>query len=287
MNVRTQAYSVSGEPQPLFWPLVISFGAHLLLLSLLLYSPGWEPPADYMPTVIDVQMVDIPESPSTPVVKEAEKPKEKAAVVEKPAPEEKPRPAVKATPEAKPEVSIAPKKKKAKTALKYKTFKNEKVLKQALKKLEQKVETSPAKPLEDTIKRLREKVAKEGKPTSATDTGATKAKTAKTGVYAPGSKQEVELIDLYRVEIAYQINRNWAFAEQLAGGKNLVASIMFNVLPDGRIVDIYFTDRSGNAYLDDSAYKAIVKSSPVKPHPKELNRPYVEMGLRFTPQGVY
>ena len=41
-----------------------------------------------------------------------------------------------------------------------------------------------------------------------------------------------------------------------------------------------------NPYLDDSAYKAIVKSSPVKPHPPKLNRTYIEMGLRFTPEGL-
>ncbi len=285
MNVRTQAYSVNGEAQPLKWPLVISLGAHLLLLGLILYSPAWEPPLPYIPAVIDVQMVDLPESAAMPA-KQAEKSIEKAPVAETPKPAETPQPVAKAAPKAKPEVSIAPKKKKAKTALKYKTFKNEKVLKRALKHLEKKVETSPAKPLEDTIKRLREKVAREGKPKPAGDATGNNAKTAKTGVYSPGSKQEVELIELYRLEIAYQIQKNWAFAEQLAGGGNLKASIVFKVKPHGQIVDIFFTDRSGNPYLDDSAHKAIVKSSPVKPHPKELDRPYVEMGLNFTPEGV-
>jgi colicin import membrane protein len=57
-------------------------------------------------------------------------------------------------------------------------------------------------------------------------------------------------------------------------------------MPDGKIVDIFFTDHSGNAYLDDSAYKAIVKTSPVKPFPAALSRAYIEMGLRFTPEGV-
>jgi colicin import membrane protein len=65
-----------------------------------------------------------------------------------------------------------------------------------------------------------------------------------------------------------------------------MASIAFKVMPDGEVTDIFFTDRSGNAYLDDSAYKAIVKTSPVKPHPKGLLQPYIEMGLRFTPEGV-
>jgi colicin import membrane protein len=97
----------------------------------------------------------------------------------------------------------------------------------------------------------------------------------------------VEAIDLYRLEVAFAINRNWAFADQLARDRGeMVASIVFKVMPDGRIEDIFFTDRSGNPYLDESAYRAIVKSSPVRPHPSELKRSYIEMGLRFTPKGV-
>jgi colicin import membrane protein len=95
------------------------------------------------------------------------------------------------------------------------------------------------------------------------------------------------LIDLYRLEIAFQIQKNWAFNEQLAGGDHsLVAAIVFKVMPDGEIRDIFFTDRSGNTYLDESAYKAIVKSNPVDSHPSGLVQPYVVMAIRFTPQGI-
>jgi colicin import membrane protein len=73
---------------------------------------------------------------------------------------------------------------------------------------------------------------------------------------------------LYRLEVAFQIQKNWAFNEQLAGDdQSLVAAIVFKVMPDGEIRDIFFTDRSGNTYLDESAYKAIVKSNPVDSHP--------------------
>mgnify|MGYP000302490203 CR=1 FL=1 len=96
-----------------------------------------------------------------------------------------------------------------------------------------------------------------------------------------------ELIDLYRLEIAFQIQKNWAFNEQLAGGdRSLVAAIVFKVMPDGEIRDVFFTDRSGNTYLDESAYKAIMKSNPVDSHPGGLVQPYVVMAIRFTPQGI-
>jgi len=188
---------------------------------------------------------------------------------------------------SKPEVSVAPVRKETKSSLKYKTFKSKKVLENALQRVEKKVDTLPPKPLEDTIKRLRDKVAKEGKPGTASEEMPDAKEMGKGIGFGRGSQKEIELIDLYRLEIAYAVQKNWAFAEQLAsGGKQLMASIVFKVMPDGKIADIFFTDHSGNSYLDDSAYKAIVKTSPVKPYPEGLNRSYIEMGLRFTPEGV-
>jgi colicin import membrane protein len=173
-------------------------------------------------------------------------------------------------------------------AMKYKTIKPKRVIKRALEKIEKDVDSSPPKPLAETIKKLREKVEKEEEQKGGTGVDVPAgAKGARTGVFARGSKQEAELIDIYRTEVAYEINKNWAYADQLSGGgKNLVVSIVIKVMPDGQIKDIFFVDRSGNDYLDDSAYKAIVKSSPVKPQPEGLNLPYVELGLRFGPEGV-
>ena len=101
------------------------------------------------------------------------------------------------------------------------------------------------------------------------------------------TRRVLKLIDIYRIEVAYQIQKNWAFSEQLAGTRNdLKTSLVFKVLPNGEIQDILFTDRSGNSYVDESAFRAIKKSSPVKPHPEGVRRNYVEVGLRFTPEGI-
>ena len=61
---------------------------------------------------------------------------------------------------------------------------------------------------------------------------------------------------------------------------------VFMVLPSGEVTDIRFTERSGNSYLDESAYKADVKASPVSPHPQGIRELYVTVALRFTPQGI-
>ena len=287
MIANTLSYAANGRSGPYFWPFTISIAVHLILMVAVIWTPTWDSDNSYLPQVIDVQMVDLTDLGQAPAGKNVA-PKEEAPPVEEKKAEASEAPVVESESKVKPEVSVAKPKKTTKKALKYKTFKSKKVVKNALKRVEKKLDAQPPKPLEDTIKRLREKVAKEGPPGPSGDTAAAKSgKAGKSGVFGRGTRKEIELIDLYRLEIAYAINKNWAFAEQLSrGGEKMMSSIAFKVMPDGDIMDIFFTDRSGNQHLDDSAYKAIKKSSPVKPHPEKLSRPYVEMGLRFTPEGV-
>ncbi len=286
MIANTLSYAAKSRSGPHFWPFAISFVAHFVLMAAVIWTPTWESEPSYLPSIVDVQMVDLSDLGAAPASKEVA-PKETAPPVEEKKSEAAEAPVLESESKVKPEVSVAKPRKQTKKALKYKTFKSKKVVKNALKRVEKKLDAQPPKPLEDTIKKLREKVAKEGRPGPAGDTTVKSDKVGKSGVFGRGTRKEIELIDLYRLEIAYAINKNWAYAEQLSGsGKKLMASIAFKVMPDGDIVDIFFTDRSGNQYLDDSAFKAIKKSSPVKPHPDKLSRPYVEMGLRFTPEGV-
>lgn len=276
-------------------PMTISFVGHLLFLLLFIVTPSLrfeKPPA---PSVIDVSMVSFKKAAKqadtragtpkkTPEVKKPEvvKPVKKPPVVVKKTPAKTVKPAS-----------------KPKTSLKKKTFKSTRVVKQAIKALETKVAAKPAEtseeaqpePLQSVLERLRKEVDKtesgQAKKTES-DAGPAAGKAGgKGGLSNEDGKKTAETIDLYRLEVAFEIQKNWAFNEQLAGGNGLlVTAIVFKVMPDGEIRDIFFTDRSGNAYLDDQAYKAIVKSNPVDPHPAGLNQPYVEMGVRFTPQGL-
>jgi colicin import membrane protein len=92
---------------------------------------------------------------------------------------------------------------------------------------------------------------------------------------------------MYRLEVAYAVNKNWAFSESLGGGRSdLVAEVAFSVLPDGRIKDLWFDRKSGNSYLDESVRRAILKSEPLPPHPRGVRRPDIIVGLRFSPRGV-
>jgi colicin import membrane protein len=278
------SYSVNATNQSIFGPVAISSIAHIMLVALVVLTPSWNSDPEFIPSVINVQMVELPELGSPPASKPVS-PEDSAPLVEQKKAADEPAPSVESA--KKPEISVAPPQKISKRALKYKTFKSQKVIENALKRVEKKVDTSPPKPLEDTIKRLREKVSKEGRPAPPVDSTRTRDQVGKGSVYGRGSRKEIELIDLYQLEIAFAINKNWAFADRLSGGANMaIAKLTFKVMPDGSITEVHFTDRSGNQHLDDSAYRAIIKSSPVKPHPQNLSRPYVLVGLRFTPQGV-
>jgi colicin import membrane protein len=66
----------------------------------------------------------------------------------------------------------------------------------------------------------------------------------------------------------------------------LEAVLAIKILRNGEIEDIWFDKKSGNVYLDDSAYKALVKSNPLPPLPNDYMRPYYKIGLRFGPKGL-
>lgn len=243
----------------------------------------------------------IPEPPK-PVPPKPEPPKPEP-------PKPAPKPEVKqAPPEA---VSLAPQKPKEKqpepAPPKPPQPSAEKSLKETLSKLEKKVAQTPSDPLKSTLDKLRSTVAKEeaAMPKSGTTSGNTgsggsggagtsglassrggQGGDSATGVPGLGL-QAMQAIDFYRSLIGMTIEKNWFFSDQFTGGrKDLATVIVIKILPNGQIADIWYEKKSGNAAFDDSAFKAVKKSNPLPPLPKEYTRPYYEVGLVFTPAGL-
>jgi colicin import membrane protein len=189
-------------------------------------------------------------------------------------------------------VSLAPKKIKPKKSLKEKTLDRSKMIDSALERIEKKVEKTQTDSVASAIEQLKRKVAaSESQPLTGKGGGASGK--AGAGVAGPaggsgiGGARVQESILIYQAEIQYQIQKNWAFSQQLAGDNiELEAILAIKVLRTGEIEDIWFDKKSGNAYLDDSAYKALVKSNPLPPLPNDYMRPYYEVGLRFGPKGL-
>lgn len=299
----TYLHQVMGyESSPVAFYFGLSIIFHIVFLGALIFAPDFEPNRRLTSGVVNVRLVSLPGPAPGPVPKTVAQPKPEIQTpppapvpVPKP-PAEKKAPIIQETPAPKPEikeppeaVSLAPN--KPKKSLKKETFDRPKAIESAIDQVQKKVESTSPDLVTSAIDKIKKKVAEnesadpqryrlpEGEKSSGGQ--------ALGGGGGSGDPKTIQLIDIYRVEVAFQVERNWAFSPQLAGdAKELQTSLVFKVLPNGEITDIIFTEKSNNEYLDDSAYKAVVKSNPVLPHPAGIVRPYIIVGIRFTPEGV-
>ena len=283
------------ETQSMVLPFGVSFLFHLIIIGAMIFMPQFGSKPRLGSGVVNVSLVSLPSSgpdsagPPAAVVKPApveKKPPQKPAVK---IPEPKPVPAVKKPPKA---VSLAPEKKKPKKSLKKKTLDRSKMIDSALEKIEKKVEKTETDSVTSAIEQLKRKVAASEAPPLTGSGGAASGK-AGAGTVGPaggagaGGARVQESILIYQAEIQYQIQKNWAFSQQLAGDNTqLEAVLAIKVLRSGEIEDIWFDKKSGNEYLDDSAHKALVKSNPLPPLPNDYMGPYYKVGLRFGPKGL-
>lgn len=268
------------ERRKFFSNFAISLFCHVALFVILMFAPGF---ATSRPPSLAYINVDLVTMPSAKTTLPPAKAKKQSSVENKAETRKIP---VKESPEPVPEASVPTslKPKKIKHSLKRKTFKPEKVVQSAIARIKKDVEKSSSEEIKEAIARIKNEVEKAG-PTEPDK------QQASEGPRVPGgganSKKALELIDIYRVEIAYRIQKNWAFSEQLAGGQTgLEAWVAIKIARNGEIKDIWFDKRSGNDYFDEAAKNAIRKSNPLPPIPSGYMRPYVEAGFHFTPKGL-
>ena len=206
---------------------------------------------------------------------------------------------------SQPEVSLAPKdapkekpveKPKVKTSLKKETFQPSKVVKSAIEELEKQTEGSRPQSLKDALARLEKDVEKasargssdEERTSGGGDGAGSGSGTRGLGSGSgPGGGGAGSAREVYNGLIAYHIQKNWAFSQQLARGQsNLATIVRIKILPTGEIQDIWIDKKSGNQYLDESAIRAIKKSNPLPPLPREIGLYHYEVRFRFTPEGM-
>ncbi len=291
MNKRTYPHTYPDEERErrtFFLNFAVSFLCHLVFFVILIFAPGYAINKRPSLSYINVSLVSLPDSKSAPSpVKQGpaeskrpsadEKKIEAVTISDKKIPETVQKPS--------PSISLKPKEKKVKQSLKKKTFKADKVVKSAISRIEKKVEKSRPDQVKKAIARLKDQVEKTGPPnlSKPQDTKGT----GPPGGTGTGRKKDLKLMDIYLVEIAFRIQKNWSFNEQLAGGRtDLEAWAAIKVMPNGEIKDTWFDKRSGNNYFDEQAKKAIMKSNPLPPLPKGYWRPYFEAGFHFTPSGI-
>ena len=283
----------------------ISLVIHLIFFGSVVFMPESNPRPRLRQRSINVSLVSLPgprKAVAGPAVSPTPKPAAKTVAVPKKEIKQAPKAPIIDTPAPKPPpvlskpaktVSLAPKqqKPKVKKSLKRKTQNRQKMISQALSGVQKNVEQSQSDSVKQAINRLKKKVAQseaDGSRSGQTLAGMPGAAVA--GIPAAtgsGGKQALEIAYIYKVEVALQVERRWAFPRQMVeDNKALQAQIVFRVLPNGDITDIRFTQKSGNSHFDDSVYKAVVKANPVSPHPDAIRVPNVTVALRFTPEGL-
>ena len=155
-----------------------------------------------------------------------------------------------------------------------------KVLESAVKRMEKQAGPSQPKSIADRIASLKKEVGGGDQPVGSpygSDSSDSLSGGGTPGNYTP--------IQIFQAEVSVRMKNNWVFSEKLAGEtKGLESRLVIKILADGTITDVWFEKRSGNAYLDNSAYKTIMKSNPLPRLPEGM--PYYHLVLGFTPSGL-
>ena len=280
--------------------VALSFGvslcAHLILIGALIFVPEPAPRLRFSSGVVNVSLVSLPakapgqEPAGRPVAKpKPEVIKPPKAEISEITPTTKEPVVVPEKPE--PAISLAPKP-KDKSSLKKKTIDRSKVIDTAIKQVQKKVDESDASSVKEALNRLKKKVEEtEATASQPYEAGSTKGGSAVVGTGAGtgtgGGAQTIEAIRIYQAEIQYRIQKNWALSQQLAGDSSMLEAVLaIKIMRDGEIDEIWFDKRSGNSYLDESAYKAIVKSNPLPALPREYIGSSYKIGLIFGPKGL-
>jgi len=288
----------SSEPK-FVWGVLFSAVLHLALIVVLVGVPSFSAPertyfsSTYMVKLVDAPRSGPPKAQGSPGKKAAgtakkmvvsETPKAKT---KKPAVKEKTPVKEKAAQKQEKTVSVKDTVKKD-TAVKSSAKTSQQgdadgAFSLALNKIKKKVDEQRR---QEEIGRIREKIA-DG------DSGGGGSEGDGTG--APGSggmpSGQGKIADLplnyrlYYQAIEEKIKGNWNLAlprgviEDM-GAMEVVLSI--TIKADGQITDVSFEKKSGNIYLDESAFRSIKKSSPLPPFSEyNIREPFFETGIIF------
>jgi len=282
----------SSEPN-FVWGVLFSAIFHLVLIFVLVGVPSLSAPertyfaSSYMVKLVDAPRSGPPKAKGSPGKKAAgaakkmvvsETPKaatKKPAVKEKTAPTKKTTMAVKDTVKKGTAVKSPPKQSQQGSA--------DGAFSLALNKIKKKVDE---KRRQEEIRRIREKIA-DGESGEGAGEGDGSAAIGSGGMPSgQGKLADLPLnYRLYYQAIEEKIKGNWNLALPRGviadmGAMEVVLSI--TIKADGHITDVSFEKKSGNIYLDESAFRSIKKSSPLPPFSEyNIREPFFETGIIF------
>lgn len=273
------------NPLAVFSVSAVSIICHVALLLAFFFVSRHVSSQKESFSVINVSMVAFPtqqqssKSENHPVFNDAKpiKTSDKVAVYKAPS-----EPIIEAKKAKKTEsakiVNIPSKSIKKKISLKKTTFQPSKIVKNVVQQLEEQLEQSRPSPLEREISRLQDEVKQ---PHAVKNE---KGQSSKSTGY--GGQHSEKQMAIYGEQVKYYVEKHWAFSNQMTSDStDLETILVVKIMPNGSIADLWFEKKSGNKYLDESVYKAVKKSNPLPPLPKEYPDPFLILGLIATPSG--
>ncbi|MBN2373327.1 TonB C-terminal domain-containing protein [bacterium] len=220
-----------------------------------------------------VHLIDLAESSSKPVVKEAAPKEVKPVPPPKPKQEPKPKPEPKPEPKAvkKFEPPEPPEPKKGVPVEKKKEEKKKEEKDVAKKEIEKKPQAKNADPVENDAKKV-DRAIEEIKKTLAK-----KEETERPLLSEDFVERQKQF---YAAKIDEKIKANWSIPKALLTEMGVLeAIVILRIKPDGELDDIRLIKPSGFNKFDESAIRAIKKAAPF-PHPP-MDWKNVEFEIRF------
>jgi TonB family protein len=98
---------------------------------------------------------------------------------------------------------------------------------------------------------------------------------------AASSSDNSSRIDEYSRFVWAKIKKNWTLPPSMMPKNNIVTIVEVRIARSGALEYIDFEKRSGNAYFDESAMRAVKKSAPFPPLAGWVNDSFIDFGIRF------
>jgi colicin import membrane protein len=133
----------------------------------------------------------------------------------------------------------------------------------------------PEKVLQDVLARLQKDDEKRKKTESGPSAGAS------------GWEQRQSEIQYHQYydQVERRVRENWIPPTSMESDRRDVMTVVsITLLPDGRVLESFVEESSGDPLFDQSVMRALLKSTPLPPPPIGLRQNRYELGLRFHSQ---
>jgi colicin import membrane protein len=243
--------------------VILSIALHFVLFCSVFFVPESMPARRIKGTVYEVNLVELPTT-----TKAKSSTKSTVKTVKKKPISKKKTPAKRITMPKKKEKPVVIAKR---TVTKKKKKKSQpsptKLIDQAVSKIEKKVKKQKEDPVEEALKKVRDRVqVSEGERS--------------------GADENIGGIPLqiYRLEVESQIKGNWDYIIDPAKARqlqDLEAVVVVRAKADGTVIKYWFKKKSHNEKFDQSVIKAVERSEPLPHFPEGYRKTFEEIEINF------